>query len=292
MRILLKRFSRRRWLVLTSAVVLLLTVSVSLTVWRMGLRQPVATPVIVVRQAPGALPAAPWDAAWNKVGSVSLPLAITNTPGAAARNVDVKAVTDGHNLVVRMEWEDSSKEVRTLRPQDFADAGAMQLSDQLSNACMGQLQMNAVHIWQWKADWAEGSRDMAVQYPNMHSDGFTGGDGQPIAMFDEDLYARPAYFVGNQRAAASKSVAVEHLVAQGFGTLTSAGPYPMQGQGEWQSGKWALVFTRSLHGGEGDVSLTPGAPLQAAFAVWDGKLMQRDGMKYVTGWIVMELEGK
>jgi hypothetical protein len=38
------------------------------------------------------------------------------------------------------------------------------------------------------------------------------------------------------------------------------------------------------------VSLTAGAPLQAAFAVWDGKVMQRDGMKYVTSWVVLQLE--
>ncbi|HLN61375.1 MAG TPA: ethylbenzene dehydrogenase-related protein [Symbiobacteriaceae bacterium] len=268
---------------------LLLLLSIGLAVYQSGVRKPVANPTVIVRQAKTALPADPWDAAWKKVSAVTMPLAQVSTPTAPVRNVTVKALTDGTQLAIRLEWPDPSKDVLTLRPQDFGDAAAMQLSDQIYNACMGQLD-GMVHIWQWKADWQEGSRDMKTAFPNMLVDGFTGPDGQPL--LTEDLYARPALVAGNARAAATKEQAVEHLVAGGAGTLTAAGPHSLVAKGGYEKDRWAVVFVRPLQGAPGDVTLAAGQPLQAAFAVWDGQLMQRDGMKYVTQWAVLQLEAK
>jgi len=283
-----RRFTRRQWIA-GGAVAGLLLVSAGLSLYQFGLRQPVANPTILVRQAGGELPADPWAPAWKRVSAVTIPLSITNTPGAVARTVKVQALNDGTNLAVRLEWGDQSKDVTTLRPQDFGDAAAFQLSDKLNNACMGQLN-GTVHIWQWKADWQEGTRDMRAQYPNLLNDGFHDDTGK--ALLTEDLFARPAFVVGNQRAAATKEAPVEHLIAGGAGTLTPAGPYPIQGKGQYENGKWAVVFVRPLKGQEGDFTLAAGSPLQAAFAVWDGSQMQRNGMKYVTNWAVLQLEGK
>jgi hypothetical protein len=130
---------------------------------------------------------------------------------------------------------------------------------------------------------------MITQFPNMVNDGFH--DDQGNALLTEDLYTRPAFVAGNARAAAKKDSPVEALIAEGAGSLTPVGgPGAMQAKGDYQKGKWAVVFIRPLQGQPGDVSLTAGAPLQAAFAVWDGKVMQRDGMKYVTSWVVLQLE--
>ncbi len=270
-----------------AALLVLLLVAGALTFYQIGLRKPVANPTVIVRAVKGDLPIDPWAAAWKKASSVTMPLSIVSTPGAVARTVDVKALTDGTTMAIRLEWEDGSKDVTTLRPQDFADAAAIQLSGQVSQACMGQLDI-PVHIWQWKADWQEGSRSMKTQYPNMQVDGYWGEDGKQL--WTEDLFTRPALVAGNARAAATKENPVEHLLAGSFGTLTAAGPHPMNGKGVYKDGKWALVFTRPLAGEQGDVTLTEGAPLQAAFAVWDGKQMQRDGMKYVSGWAVLQLD--
>jgi len=286
---ILTRITRKQWLMGGVALVLIASAT-GLGIWQIGLRQPVADPVIIARQVRGGdLPTDPWSSAWKKASAVVMPLSITSTPEATAKNVQVRALTDGTNLAIRMEWDDSSQEVRTLRPQDFADAAAVQLSGELSQVCMGQLDM-AVHIWQWKADWQEGSREMTAQYPNMLVDGQFDGEGKPLALFGEDLFARPAYAAGNARAAVVKENPVEHLVAGGFGTLTPAGPHPMQGKGVWQKGKWAVVFVRPLVGDPGDVTLAAGRPLQAAFALWDGKLQQRNGMKYATNWAVLQVE--
>lgn len=286
---ILRRLTRRQMVIWATAGGLLL-VAAGLSIYQFGLRQPVATPTILVRQAKADLSLDPWNASWKRVSAVTMPLTITSTPGAKTRDVSVKALTDGTNLAIRMEWADDAKDFTTLRPQDFGDQAAIQLSDQIANACMGQVGMNPVHIWQWKADWQFGSRDMKTQFPNIVNDGFH--DDQGNALLTEDLYARPAFVVGNTRAAEAKEKPVESLIAEGFGTLTAAGPHPMQSQGEYQNGKWAVVFIRPLAGEPGDVSLTAAAPLQAAFAVWDGQFMQRDGMKYTTTWVVLQLEGK
>lgn len=286
---ILRRFSRRQ-IVIGAAAAGMLLLAAGLSIYQIGFRKPVGTPTVVVRQTGTDLSLDPWSTTWKKVSAVTMPLSITNTSGAQARNVNVKALTDGTNLAVRLEWADDSRDVTTLRPQDFGDQAALQLSDKISNACMGQVGMNPVHIWQWKADWQYGSRNMATQYPNIINDGFHDDTGK--ALLTEDLFTRPAFVAGNPRAAESKEKPVESLIAEGFGTLTNAGAHPMQSKGDYQNGKWAVVFMRPLTGEAGDVSLSAGAPLQAAFAVWDGKLMQRDGMKYTTSWVVLQLEGK
>lgn len=283
---ILTRVSRKQWFV-GGVILALLALATGLAVYQFGIAKPVATPTIIVRRVP-ELPTEPLATAWRRVSAVTLPLTITNTPGAPLKDVAVQALTDGKEMAVRLEWIDPTRDVLTLRPQDFGDQAAFQLSNRLSNACMGQLNMG-VSIWQWKADWQNGSRDMKTAFPNMYTDGFIGEDGKP--MLQDDLFVRPAFTVGNARAAAQKYQPVERLIAEGFSTLTAAGDYPVTARGSYDEGKWAVVFTRPLAANDGnDFALTPQAPLQAAFAVWDGHLMQRDGMKYTTSWIVLQLE--
>jgi len=278
------RFTQKQ--LIGGAVLLgLVLLAAGLSIYQIGLKKPAGAPTVIVRQMP-AIPADPWDKAWTKRTAVLLPLSIVSTPGAAARQVNVRGLTDGTTLALRVEWADSSQELYTLRPQDFGDQTAIMMTDVMSQACMGQLDI-PVHIWQWKADWQYGSRDMLTQFPNLYADGYWSEDGKQL--LTEDLFSRPAFAAGNPRAAFKKENAVEHLLAGGFGTLTSAGPSPMVGKGVWQDGKWAVIYTRPLKAA-GEVTLAPGAPLQAAFAVWDGKLMQRDGMKYVTSWTVLQME--
>ncbi|HEY3364839.1 MAG TPA: ethylbenzene dehydrogenase-related protein [Symbiobacteriaceae bacterium] len=281
------RISRKQWFA-SGVILALLGLASGLAVYQFGMSKPVATPTIIVRRVP-ELPTEPLAAAWRRVSAVVLPLAAVSTPNAPARQVSVQALTDGKQMAIRLEWQDTTRDVLTLRPQDFGDQAAMMLSAQLANACMGQVDV-PVNIWQWKADWQSGTRDMAAAFPNMYTDGFTGDDGKPL--LTEDLFTRPAFTVGNARAAAAKAVPVEHLVAGGFSTLTAANDNnPATGRGAYDEGKWAVVFTRPLDAGTpGDVALAAQAPLQSAFAVWDGHQMQRDGMKYVTAWAVLQLE--
>ncbi len=279
--------NKRTWLIAIGVVILIAAAAIP-AISKLQLGKPVAAPALSARYA-ASLPTDPWDAAWNKTAAVKLPLSAVSTPGAKPGEVSVRALSNGQQVAFRMEWKDDSQEVTTLRPQDFADQAAIQLADGTIGICMGQADRYA-HIWQWKADWQYGSREMKTQYPNMHSDSYTIGDKE---LFTEDLYSRPAAYVGNLRAQPKHESPVENLVAGGFSSLTTA-PEPfqkVQGSGVWKDGKWAVVFTRGLAAAEGDLSLDPTKPAQVAFAVWDGKLMQRNGMKYTTSWASLSIEG-
>ncbi|HEU5319206.1 MAG TPA: ethylbenzene dehydrogenase-related protein, partial [Methylomirabilota bacterium] len=85
---------------------------------------------------------------------------------------------------------------------------------------------------------------------------------------------------------------VENLVAAGFGTLTTADEQRVAGEGLWQSGRWYVLFSREM--GE---SMKEYAPLEAgsttnvAFAVWDGAAGERDGLKSVSQFADLKIEG-
>jgi len=278
----------RRQKVVGGSLVLLLALSVALVLAQVGMRSPVASNVVLVRTT-RTLPESPWAPAWRKVSGIVMPLSVVSTPNPLQGNVQVKALSDGQQVAIRLEWTDDSQELNTLRPQDFADAAAIQWTSGVTNACMGQLDA-PVQIWHWRADGHANARSMATAYPNMRVDGFHDDSGQVAKELGADLYARAALTVGNRRALPDKEGKAEQLVAGGFSTLTSDSQHSTAAVAEWQDGKWAVVFTRSLQGEEGRYSFTADAPLQAAFAVWDGKQQQRDGMKYITDWAVFQVK--
>lgn len=276
----------RRGLIWAGVIALLVVAAAIPALQQIPTSQPVAAPVLKAQAAAGALPADPWAADWAKAPSTTMPLSVVNTPGANTRDVKVSAITDNQQIAFRLEWTDDSQETLTIRPEDFADAAAIQLADSTFNICMGQTDRYA-HIWHWKADWEHGSRDLKAQYPNMYRDDYW-NEGQRV--LTEDVFQRPAATVDNLRALPAHETPVEHAIAGGFQSLTSHAMQNVSGSGIWQDGKWAVVFVRDLaRGGEGDFSFAGGEGLQVAFAVWDGKLMQRDGMKYVSTWASLEL---
>lgn len=286
----MKRLLTRRRLLLAAGLLVLVAGAVVPALYKIELGKSAAAPAVVARYAP-ELPADPWDPAWRRAPAVRLPVSVVATPGARPiRDVTVRALNDGKRVAFRLEWADDTQEVTTLRPQDFGDQAAVQLTTGPVNVCMGQAGRYA-HIWHWKADWQYGSRDMKRQYPNLYTDGYSVGDR---VLWQEDLFTRPAATVGNLRARPAHDTPVEHLIAGGFSSLTTVPDPKMQnvgGSGVWRSGKWAVVFVRELAAaGEGDLALVPGEPAQVAFAVWDGKQMQRDGMKYTTTWATLTLD--
>ena len=284
---ILGRFSRRQKVIGGSLAGLLL-LSIGLVVSQTGTRQPVANPTVIIRKTKD-LPADPWAASWKRVSGVVMPLSVVSTVNPIQQNVQVKAVTDGQQVAIRLEWADDSEEAQTMRPQDFADAAAIQMAAGVTNACMGQLDA-PVNIWHWKADSRPGAREIASVYPNMWDDGFHDDSGQAAAVFGQPEYAIPALAVGNQRALPDQQGKAENLIAGGNSTLTSKPDRPTAVTATWKEGKWAVIFTRPLTGENGDLTFAAGVPVQAAFAIWDGKQMQRDGMKYITDWAVLELK--
>ncbi len=87
----------------------------------------------------------------------------------------------------------------------------------------------------------------------------------------------------------------EALAAEGFGTLTAQPDDGLQARGSWADGTWRVVLRRRL-AGEGEHSVALGVNHRGLFplalAVWNGEASERNGMKRLSGWRVLYLEGR
>lgn len=185
------------------------------------------------------------------------------------------AVRAGHwdnRLFVMLEWSDSTADVGTLRVEDFADAAAVQFPAVAGSVvpalCMGQADQ-AVNIWHWRADSQKGvptELGYVDMYPSTEDTFYT---------------ARAA---GNPMAAGEN--AVQNLLAGGFGTLTPADEQVVVGRGVHENASWTVVFSRPMDpAGTLQPSFTGQTPIDTAFAVWNGSLGHRNGVKSVSSFI-------
>lgn len=273
------------------------------------LRVPVASSQGLTLVAPyveGELPLDdPAAEAWAQATPLSVPLSAQNVTRpmvleTTVRTVSARALHNGTELAVLVEWDDPTKDDSAVGVEAFRDAVALQfpLAEGPPFFCMGQVGGN-VNIWHWKADW-EAERtarsDVESVYPNMYVDQypFAAGD-EPVAVAPAD-YSDPNYLpalaAGNLFAAAERRSSVEDLVAGGFGTLT---PEPPEGQnvtgfGRWSDGRWQVIFTRTLRSPEAeDVSFAGGRVYSVAFAAWDGSNGERNGQKSTSQWVGLQL---
>jgi hypothetical protein len=175
----------------------------------------------------------PGWALWQSVQGVAVPITAQTVTypngGGSVPSVTLKAVHYGNVLYVRVSWTDHTKDSIPMSATSFTDAAALEFPAKsavtVPTFCMGQAD-GGVNIWQWRADTqarASGTAGAWV-YPNAHSDGY------PEA-FETDPIYQPASALGNP--VATPSLAVQNLVAQAFGTLTSAPVQAVNGQGAW-----------------------------------------------------------
>jgi hypothetical protein len=247
---------------------------------------------VLAMQVDGRVPVRdPWATFWGEVPRIDVPLsAQANVPPAGGRSLSmgVQAVHDGADLYVALEWGDPSEDRSVAGSQRFADAVAVQFPAPAGVAipamCMGD-PTSGVNIWQWKAAWQEdierGFRDVAATHPNVDVDMYPFADDPAFAT------GRAA---GNPLSRLDRTSPVEHLIAAGFGTLTTDEAQRVDGWGEWRDGVWRVVFRRPLTSAvEGAVDLGPIGRTNVAFAVWDGEAEERDGMKSVGNFVTMRL---
>ncbi len=142
---------------------------------------------------------------------------------------------------------------------------------------MGQSD-SGVNIWHWQAG-ADAGRPASIE--ELNSNGYV--DRYPST---DDLYF-PARETGNPVATRPPT---QNLVAVGCGTLTPADEQQVQGGAEWESGRWSIVFARELsHDSAEQVDLGRDVTTDVVFAVWDGEANERNGMKSVSPFVVLDL---
>jgi hypothetical protein len=235
----------------------------------------------------------PWDEFWDGLQKVDVALsaqAATAPMGGRGFTMTARAVHDGTNLYILVEWQDPSAERSVGRTQDFSDAVAVQFpgvaGSQVPAFCMGD-PTATVNIWQWRAAWqadvAQGYQgNVQDQYPNAAVDEYP---------FEEDPVFYPGRAVDNPVSVTDRRTPVDNLVAASFGSLTADPEVSVDGWGEWRDGTWRVVFTRPLSvGTEGNVELYPDTYADVAFAVWDGAADERNGMKSVANFIALDTE--
>lgn len=208
---------------------------------------------------------------------------------ASTAEVQVKAITDGNEIVFRLEWPDETQSDKP-GPKHFIDGCAVQLPAKIDPNIpapqMGEVGKN-VEISFWRADWqaiVEGRADnINALYPNASIDHYPSEakplEGDPQAQAEAALRYAPARALGNRRAG-PREQPVEDLIAEGPSTLSPA-PNPIsKGKGVRTKTGWAVVISRPLPAG-----FSAATPSQIAFAVWEGSHTEVGARKMRTGWV-------
>jgi cytochrome c oxidase cbb3-type subunit 2 len=259
---------------------------------------------ILARRVP-RVPDHPDSGTWRLAPPVNLHLMPLWWRTDRPEDVTVRAVHDGTRIALLVVWADATHDHTAMRPQDFRDAVAVQLSPSPSPPffAMGA-RGQSVNIWMWKserqADLEPAFQDLEKVYPNLGIDSYPDLQASPVEQPTRHaltLRSDPTFVTGwaagNIVSDPSRLSAAEDLTAQGFGTLR-ARPRPDQAvdaRGVHATGGYRVIFRRDLAGrGAGAVTLRPGTTVPVGFAVWNGSAGDRDGKKSVTIWQELVLE--
>jgi len=217
----------------------------------------------------------------------------------------VRALHDGKEIALLLVWADATHDATAMRPQDFRDAAAVELSATADPPffAMGQ-RGEFVNIWMWKserqADLEPAFQDLEAVYPNLGIDSYPNAFKSALEQSHRHaltLEANPmfvtAWGAGNIVADPTRKSAAEDLTAQGFGTLRARPPVDqtVNARGVYGTDSYRVIFRRELSGkGPGAVTLQPGSSVPVAFAIWNGAAGDRDGKKSVTIWQELNIE--
>lgn len=245
------------------------------------------------------LPSHPDASVWRSTPAVNLHLMPLWWRDNRTEVLAVQALHDGKEVALQLIWVDATNDHTAMRPQDFRDAAAVELSPSPDPPffAMGDA-AGAVNIWMWKserqADLEPAFQELEKVYPNLGIDSYPDPSRSPLEQPTRHaltLDSDPTFVTGwgakNIVSDPTRRSSAENLTAKGFGTLKAMPLIDQQvgASGVYETGSYRVVFRRTLTGkGQGSVSLRPGATVPVSFAIWDGSAGDRDGKKSVTIW--------
>ena len=123
------------------------------------------------------LPSHPDSGVWRSAPAVNLHLMPLWWRSDRPEEVSVRAVHDGKEIALLMVWSDDTPDHTAIRPQDFRDAAAVQISLAPNPPFFAMGQPGApVNIWMWKserqADLQPVFQDLEKIYPNIGIDSY------------------------------------------------------------------------------------------------------------------------
>lgn len=192
-------------------------------------------------------------------------------------SVKVQAVHNGKYIAFRMRWADTEKS-EAGKLGEFSDAIALEfpvLSNENPPPVMMGAPDNPVHLFHWRAqyqyDEEHGKKGIKDIYPNMSVDMYPNefvdrGKLKPSTEEQKETFSH-GRAAGNPQSV--RKVAVDELMAEGFGTSAVREDTDSTGHGEWKDGEWVVVISRALKRPNGSM-IEVGKISNFGIAVWQG----------------------
>ena len=204
---------------------------------------------------------------------------------AKAKAATVKAIYDGKSVAFLLIWPDGTRTVQSgYRSDSYGDGFAVQLPENYSDPKklpyigMGSEGRPVVIHLQKAAQ--------PIYEPNGNGD-----VGMQQNKLSKNIYGEEA--IGKYHAEQRKLAVADYqrsFVSEGFRSMTEIkdGSEKFDADMKYADRMWKGTVVRPLK--DAYLNLDNGA-FPVAFAVWDGAEMQRDGLKRLSRWVPVKLEG-
>ena len=201
-----------------------------------------------------------------------------------AKKAEVAALHDGKNIALMVKWADKTKDAQGMKCSDtYSDGFAVQFAaatkkpQPLPYIGMGSDgRPVVVHLQKatQKVYEPNGNKDVATQINRQQ----TGVFGKDLADFDAKV------------AALANTDYERVFVGEGFRSLTEIKDKSVKSDASmtFSSGAWTSTLVRPLK--DEYVNLSGTVPV--SIAVWDGSSMGRNGLKNLSSWVAINLEGQ
>lgn len=201
-----------------------------------------------------------------------------------AKKADVAALYDGKNIALMVKWADGTKSVQGAYSSDtYSDGFAVQFAGMTKGAQplpyigMGSIgRPVVVHLQKATASVYEpnGNKDVSTQLNRQQ----TGVFGQELKDYDAKV------------ASLAKTDYERVFVAEGFRSLTEIkdGSVASAANMSYDGKGWTGTLVRPLN----DTYMKSSGTVPVAIAVWDGEKMGRNGLKNLSSWVSVNLEGQ
>jgi len=206
------------------------------------------------------------------------------TENSKAKKADVAAVYDGKNIALMVKWADKTKDVEQCMTSDvYTDGFAVQFAGSTAKPQpLPYIGMGSggrpvvVHLQKATAK---------VYEPNGNKDVDHQINRQQTGVFDKELADFDA------KVASLANTDYERVfVGEGFRSLTEVKDGSIKSNGAMVHGSsgWTGTLSRPLK--DEYVNLSGTVPV--SIAVWDGSKMGRNGLKNLSAWIAINLDGQ
>ncbi len=209
--------------------------------------------------------------------------AIEANKGTKGKKAQVAAVHNGKEIAILVKWADGTKNVQGIKCTDtYSDgfalqfAGATKKAQPLPYIGMGsEGRPVLVHLQKAtdKVYEPNGNKDVAMQINRQQTAVF----GKELADFDAKV------------AALANTDFERVFVGEGFRTITEIkdGSVKSNASMKYDNKAWSGTLSRPLK----DAYMNAAGTVPVAIAVWDGAKHGRNGLKLLSSWVAINLEG-